>query len=76
MRIAGLSKRGVGSALGGVLAWARKRGSRSKEWVVECPHTETATAITLDAAGHVSGCWYWPQRKNCTRSCASASLQL
>jgi hypothetical protein len=60
----------VGDALGGVFGLASRRGPRSEEWIAECPDTETTTAITLDAAGRVTGCSHWPERNHCDRRCA------
>jgi hypothetical protein len=71
MGIASTAVRAVGAALGGALGLASRGGTRSEEWIVECPDTETTTGIRLDAAGRVTGCSYWPQRRYCDRSCAS-----
>ena len=73
MGIAAITKRVVGTALGGALGLANTRRPRSDEWIVECPNTETTTAIKLDAAGHVTGCSHWPERKYCDRGCAGES---
>jgi hypothetical protein len=70
MGIASITKRVVEAAFGGVLGLASKRRPQSDEWIVECPETETTTAVTLDAAGRVTGCSHWPQREGCDQSCA------
>ena len=70
MGIASITMRTLGAALGGVLSLASRRRPPSEEWIAECPGTETTTTITLDAAGGVTGCSYWPERKHCDRGCA------
>jgi hypothetical protein len=70
MGIASDTMRVVAAALGGVLGLASQRRAHGEEWIAECPDTETTTAITLDAAGRVTGCSHWPERKHCDRSCA------
>ncbi len=69
MGITSFTMRGVVDALRGVLGLANKR-PKSEEWIAECPDTETTTAITLDAAGRVTGCSHWPGREHCDQSCA------
>ena len=69
MRIASIT-RVVQAALGGVWGSASRRRPHGEEWIAECPDTETTTAITLDAAGRVTGCSHWPERGHCDRSCA------
>ena len=69
MGIAANTMRMVGAALGGVLGLASRRRPHSEEWIAECPDTESTTAITLDAAGRVTGCSHWPEWKRCDRSC-------
>jgi hypothetical protein len=69
MRIASITTRAVGAALGGVLGLASRRRPRTDDWIVECPETDTTTAITLDAAGRLTSCSHWPERKYCDRSC-------
>ena len=70
MGIASITMRVAGAALGGVFGLASRRRPHSEEWIAECPDTETTTAITLDAAGRVTDCSHWPERKHCDRSCA------
>ncbi len=69
MGIASSTVRAVGAAPGGAWGLANRGRAQSQEWIVECLDTETTTAITLDAAGRVTGCSYWPHRRHCDRSC-------
>jgi hypothetical protein len=69
MGIAPITPQLVGAALGSLSGLGSSRCPRSEEWIVECPDTETTTAITLDAAARVTNCSYWPKRKRCDRGC-------
>ena len=76
MGIASITMRAVGAGLGGVLGLANRRRPHSEEWIAECPDTETTTAIRLDAAGRVTGCSHWPERKHCDRSCVGETSDI
>ena len=59
----------AGTVLAVVWSIAGRCRMAQKEWVAECPGTETTAAITLDAAGGVTACSHWPERKHCDQRC-------
>ncbi len=57
------------------LAWRTvgRRRTLKKEWIAECPNTETTVTLTLDGtASRVTGCSHWPELKDCDQSCVDA----